>query len=249
LYPFRHAFAGHTPDQGDFDAARAALKESLAGARELGDRLGIAWALHGLGLAAFDEEDLPVARAFFEECLSLWRELEYPLGLVETIEWLGSTRRAQGDFVAAYALFEEMLAISREGNRSNYIARSISCLGTAAADLGRWEEAAANSATSLRMSRSGETIGDRAHIAWDLLGLARIALAEGRPARAARLLAATEPWWTACPIRWWRRELDQAASAVRAQMDAAAFEAAWAAGQAAPLEQIIAEALEEATAV
>jgi hypothetical protein len=31
-------------------------------------------------------------------------------------------------------------------------------------------------------------------------------------------------------------------------MDAAAFEAAWAAGQAAPLEQIIAEALEEAPA-
>jgi hypothetical protein len=42
--------------------------------------------------------------------------------------------------------------------------------------------------------------------------------------------------------------LEQAATPVRAGMEPAEYEAAWAAGQAAPLEQIIAEALEEAPA-
>lgn len=86
------------------------------------------------------------------------------------------------------------------------------------------------------------------HITWGLTGLARAALTAGRLAQAARLLGATELWWTGCIIPRWRRELDWATEAVRARMEAVAFEAAWEAGKAAPLKQIIAQALGEAPA-
>jgi hypothetical protein len=127
-------------------------------------------------------------------------------------------------------------------------ARSLVFLGAAAADLGQWEEAAAHCAASLRLSRSSDNIRNQVHIAWGLTGLARWATAAGRPAQAARLLGATESWWTGCTIPWWRGELDRTTSPVRAQMEAAAFEAARDAGKTAPLDQIIAEALEEVPA-
>ena len=60
---------------------------------------------------------------------------------------------------------------------------------------------------------------------------------------AARLLGAAEAHLDGSVP-----EHERAAAAVRAQMGAAAFEAAWSAGRAAPLEQIIAEALEETPA-
>jgi hypothetical protein len=141
-----------------------------------------------------------------------------------------------------------MLAISQAGNRSNYIARSLAALGGAAADLGRWDEAATHFAGAVRLSRSGETRGDRAHIAWGLAGLARVALAAGRLGQAARLLGATEAWWTGSIIPWWLRERDRAVDAVRAQMDPAEFESAWTEGLALPLDQAIALALQEVSA-
>jgi predicted ATPase/DNA-binding SARP family transcriptional activator len=231
---------------GDMEAAHAAFEESLALAQQLGDRMGIARAVEGLGDVAWFREEFTVAGACYEQSLALWRELDYKDALVQTLCALGHTRRPQGDSAAAYTLFQEMLAIAREGSRSNYVARSLVYLGATGGDLGRWEEATVHCAEGLRLSRSGDTIGDRAHIAWGLTGLARAALVAGSPARATRLLGATEAWWTRCIIPWWRRELDRAASAVRAQMEAAEFETAWEEGKSAPLAEIIAEALEEA---
>jgi non-specific serine/threonine protein kinase len=235
-------------DQGDIHAACALFGECLAVARALGDKVRIGWATLGLGGALLPQGDFPAARVVLEESLSLWRGLDHKEGLIQTLWALGQTVRAQEDSAAAYALFQEMLAVSCEVDLSNHVARSLVFLGAAAGDLGRWEEMAAHCAEGLRLSRAGDTIGDRVHIAWGLAGLARAALAVGRPAWAARLLGAYAPWWAGCCIAWCPHEFDRHVSAARAQMDAAEFEAAWAAGQAAPLEQIIAEALEGAPA-
>jgi hypothetical protein len=121
-------------------------------------------------------------------------------------------------------------------------------LGAAAADLGRWEEAAVRCAESLRPRDLGER-SDRHHIAWALTVLARITLAQGRPARAARLLGAAPSLWAASHAHWWpnqRADFERVVSTTRAQLGEAEFAAAWAEGQAMAVEQIIAEALEEA---
>src|SRR5207247_7327269 len=120
----------------------------------------------------------------------------------------------------------------------------------AAADLGRWEEAAVRCAESLRSDDLRER-SDRHHIAWALTPLARVALVLGRPARAARLLGAAPSLWAASHCHWWpnqRADFERIVSAVRAQLGEEEFATAWAAGQAMPVEAVIAEALEEAPA-
>jgi predicted ATPase/DNA-binding SARP family transcriptional activator len=234
---------------GDFGAARRAIEESLAVARELGHKPGIAGALTALGHVAHWQEDYLAARAFFQETLLLWRELDHKHGVVDTLGHLALTFIGVGETAAAYQVLEEMLPLARS-LAPLYVARCLASLAGCAADLGWWEEASAYCIESLRMGGSSE-YEDPIHIAWDLNVLSGLALARGRPARAARLLGAAEPLWAGSTHRnhpWVRGQLARAELAVRAQMEAADFEAARAAGQSTPLDQIIAEVLEEAPA-
>jgi tetratricopeptide (TPR) repeat protein len=216
-------------------------------ARELGHGRGIAQAFTSLGYVALWAGDYPAARGLFEQGLPLWRALGHHQELLSTLGPLGATLRQLGEARSAYDLLEEQLALVREGNWSNHVPGALMQLGFSAGDLGRWEEAAAHCAESLRLRNGGP--GDHHydhHVALCLIGLSRVALAQGRPTRAARLLGATE--LLCIGHSHVRRVREQAASPVRAVMEPAEFETAWAAGQAAPLEQIIAEALEEAPA-
>jgi predicted ATPase/DNA-binding SARP family transcriptional activator len=231
--------------QEDYPAANAALEDSLAVARELGHRGGIAQALTSLGHAAMDQGDFPAARALYEQCLPLWRALGHQQELFSTIISLSLTLRELGECQTAYDLQQEMVALAREGNWSNQLLGALIVLGRCAGDLGRWEESAACFAESLRLCRPGDPQYESGSCGC-LIGLARVALAHGRPERAARLLGATEPLST---FGHRRRVREQVAAAVRAAMEPVEFEAAWAAGRAAPLEQTIAEALEEAPGI
>jgi tetratricopeptide (TPR) repeat protein len=231
---------------GDAERARALIRESLAVSRELDDRAGIAWALMRLGYVAHRQEEYAAARALFEQCLPLWRELERSHGLVETLFHLAHLRQQEGDYTGAYATFELMWAAMREGNSD--ATGPFALLGLAAADLGRWDEAAAHCSRRLQMARSPEPRHPHI-IAWAVIGMARVALARARPARAARLLGAVPALLAASHIPWWPSDhatFDRAVSAVHAQLAEVEFAAAWAEGQTMPLEAAIAEALEEA---
>jgi predicted ATPase/DNA-binding SARP family transcriptional activator len=235
-------------ERQDFDSAHRAFKESLTAARELDDKIGIAWALTNLGHLTRQQGDFPAARAFLEQSVLLWRELDDQLGLIETLGFLGVTHWQQRDLPAAYAVFEETLAMAREANWTGFVSQWLNMLGHTAGDLGRWEEAAAHCGESLRLARSGDNDTHRLHTTWSLTGLARAALARGRPARAARLLGATEALWAASITALLRPGFERTATGARAQLGAAEYEVAWAAGQAMTREQVIAEALEEAPA-
>jgi hypothetical protein len=70
---------------------------------------------------------------------------------------------------------------------------------------------------------------------------------QAQPERAARLLGAVDALREMIGYRLAaaeRTDYDRDVAAIRAQLDAATFAAAWAAGQALTLEQAIAEALE-----
>jgi hypothetical protein len=86
-------------------------------------------------------------------------------------------------------------------------------------------------------------------IARGLDGMARLAAAAGHFERAARLFGASQSLLSAAERRLDGPEaatFEAALAATRAQLDQAAFAAAWAEGQAMPLEQAVAYALEEA---
>jgi hypothetical protein len=73
----------------------------------------------------------------------------------------------------------------------------------------------------------------------------------GQPERAARLLGAAEALLAvsgACIDRVDQAEYERIAAAARAQLEDQAWAAAWAGGQAMPLEQAICYALEDAPA-
>ena len=81
-----------------------------------------------------------------------------------------------------------------------------------------------------------------------LEGLARVLGARGRPAVAAHLLAAAaaQRRVLGAPLAPAEQdELDREAAALRGRLGDAAFDAAWAAGQAMTLQQAVASALEE----
>ena len=90
-------------------------------------------------------------------------------------------------------------------------------------------------------------VGDRIGIAHCLAGLGGVAWLQAQPERAARVLGAAEALLEALGARLDVNErdlYDRTVAALRGHFDAGRFAAAWAAGQALPLEAAIAKALE-----
>jgi predicted ATPase/class 3 adenylate cyclase len=99
-------------------AAQGYGKESLAIARELGDKGRVAAALTLLGNLSLAQGNLPTAQGRFEESLTLARELGDNYRLAWTLNALAEMHRAGGDLHTAEPLYEEALALQRErGNR------------------------------------------------------------------------------------------------------------------------------------
>jgi predicted ATPase/class 3 adenylate cyclase len=100
--------------QRDHVPARKSLEQSLAIARELGDRERIAWALADLGALASNEREFRAARSLHEESLAIQRERDDKAGIAFALQGLGNACRGEGDLVRARAFLKESLAISRE---------------------------------------------------------------------------------------------------------------------------------------
>jgi tetratricopeptide (TPR) repeat protein len=235
---------------GELEAERSLLEEALATARELGDKELTARALTRLGCAADGEDEYAAARALLEESLAIWRELDYQDGVAQTLYYLGLTLRHQGDSTAAHAVFVEMLAITRKwSGGGKAVVWALVSLGLTAGDLGDWEQAAAHFNESLTLFGQGER-SDKMAIPRCFHGLARLACAQGKPARAARLLGTAEALDAAIgPMTSAeRREYDGIMLALRSQLDEVALAAARAAGQAMPVDGAIALALQEVSA-
>jgi hypothetical protein len=138
----------------------------------------------------------------------------------------------------------KVLALFRNLGAEDSVAQVLFELARIAYRQGDVTRAAALFAESLPWPPERE---DRRDIAYSLAGLATIAGERRQPEHAARLFGAAEALRESIghplpPIM--RAEYDQAVAAARAQLDSAAFAAAWAAGRAMTIEQAIAEALD-----
>ncbi|MGZ5097207.1 MAG: ATP-binding protein [Usitatibacter sp.] len=107
---------------GRYAEARECLEESLAIARELGDRKAIAAVLQPLGLAAFGQGDLGVARDHLEEALSLANERGDKREVSAAASALGQLYRVAGKAEQAQPLFRKVVAIAREQEDAETIA-------------------------------------------------------------------------------------------------------------------------------
>jgi tetratricopeptide (TPR) repeat protein len=225
--------------QGRYDQAR---DEALALQKSTGAPREPASAQVRLGQIDYWQGRLAEARAHFEAALESFQELNDRNGLSWTPSWLGTVAFRAGDLQQAQAFLDDSLAIGFLGG-----------LELSFAQLSRGDVARAQSdlAYAADMYSRGLQLaldqGGLPNLAEFLEGFAKLALAGAQPERAARLLGAAaalrEEIGTPVPAVE-RADYDQALAQARDQLGPAAFEAAWAEGQAMNWEQAVAYALE-----
>jgi hypothetical protein len=217
-------------------------------AREAKDSIAVVIILHDLGSVAYDQGDYEWARELEEESLGMWRVMGNKPMVAYVLERLGEIVRLQGDDERAAVLYAERLALTREMGHHWPTAWTVLDLGYVALHRGDTRQAVARFEDGVAL---GQEIGHPSLIA-AYLGLAgAIASGEARQLeRAARLFGAVEGLLETADegLRVVdRAECDRCVAAVRAQLDAAAFDAAWAEGWRLAVDnwgQVVAYALE-----
>jgi predicted ATPase/DNA-binding SARP family transcriptional activator/Tfp pilus assembly protein PilF len=161
-------------EQGKYGAARRFHGESLSIYRELGDRPGIALALHCLGTVAYVSGEYDAAHRLHEESLALQRELGDRYGIALSHRNLGQVAHRQGNLAIARSHLEESLAIVRALDRWPDTATLLQHLGRLAVTQGEYETAEARLQESLAKSRE---MGAKQGICGSLVGLGDVAVA------------------------------------------------------------------------
>jgi predicted ATPase/class 3 adenylate cyclase len=127
--------------RGEHEEAQRCLEESLAIARELGDKRRVVAALHPLGMAHLSRGDLATARRYLEEALAAAADLNEPRELAAASNQLGQLLRVEGDLDRAEALYHRMLKLSREHGDQETTAAGLLNLAMVAISRGRADDA------------------------------------------------------------------------------------------------------------
>jgi tetratricopeptide (TPR) repeat protein len=231
-------------ERGDSATARLQLEEALATLRKLGDKEGIFSALNTLGEVLVMQEDVEGATRLLEESLTLSKEQ----GDLNSSGWalnhLGHAAQIQGEYERATRLHLESLPFFRESGPE--------WIGIPWAHQGLGETALAQGDATRAATHLGAALslfhiwGDRAGVSWCLAGLAGVEALDEEPERAAWLWGAAESLRQSIGTREApasHATHERLKAEVRKQLGEAAFNAKWAEGQAASMEQAIAEAM------
>ena len=98
---------------GRYDAAKQHTEESLALARQIDDRAGIAKALRSLGFVFLAYREGEAARTSFESALAISRDLNDKSQLAASLNGLGEFHRSEKDWPSALPLYREAIALDR----------------------------------------------------------------------------------------------------------------------------------------
>ena len=170
--------------QGDLITVRAQYEESIAIWRELGDKQGLAFALHGLGGVAVNQGDEQAALSILEEARVLLQEVGDKPFYTLTLMRLGDVALAQDNYPTARHRYEGGLAIQHEIGDTWMVAQLLNNLGEVARCEGDYARAKALYEESLAKFRALGTTGE---IARSLHNLAYVAHAHGQDEQAATL--------------------------------------------------------------
>jgi predicted ATPase/DNA-binding XRE family transcriptional regulator len=228
--------------EGELDQAAALLEESLALWRELGDTTGTGMLLNNLSIVALEREDYFRAETLQMESLALKRRQGDTSGIAYSLNNLAECARYQGNYTTAETMLTEGLGLARELGGNHLIAHLLHSLAMVALRLGDAAQAATFIGESFQLFRELE---EQPGIALCLEGMAALAAARSDDVRAPRLLAAAEGLRVALgaplpPAD--QAERDSVLEKARQRLPHRKFAAAWAAGQAMPLEATLAYA-------
>jgi predicted ATPase len=230
--------------QGEIEAARSLFAESQRLVKELGDAWGEALALFTLGSVAAYLGDLVTAHAHLEESVRLFQaqgDVLYASMVLSALQGLVST---QGDQEQARSLHQQSLPLMQQAHHRGWIGLFQINVGALYHQLGEEQQAKASYREGLRLWQEMQQVEQRLGIVKGLAGLAEMAAVQGQAERAGRLFGAAARLLPATST--YREEVHRRSAAARTRLDAATFEAGWAAGQTMTEEQAITEALQDA---
>ncbi len=229
---------------GDYAQAERRIMESLELAERAGDRYITGFALGTLATIALHRGDLPRAATRYQEGLAQAREIDDDDAVAALLGGLGSVELAMGDFERAAACFEQSLAIYRDLGSIHGSAIELVHLGEAALELGDHDRAKAVLGEGLVLS---QRVGNKWYAIASLERLAALATIRKRWDHAARLFGAINALADASGIALHppdRAVNEHYLGIVREHMDEPAFLAAYEAGGALTMDEVIAEALD-----
>jgi predicted ATPase len=231
--------------QGNTVAARPLLEESRTLFKDLGDVWNEAFTLYTLGSVVYASGDPAAARAHFEESLRLFQEQGdalYAALVLSALEVMAST---QGDQELARLLDQQLQPLMQQArNRGALVLFLINVGDVWLRHFGDAQQARTLYRQSLSLWRDLQRTEQGIGIAKALAGLAEVAAVQGQAERAGRLFGAAER--LLAPSNMFCDEMNSRVAQARVHLDAATFEAGWAAGQAMTQEQAITEALQDA---
>lgn len=226
--------------QGDIPAARPIYAEALAIQRELDDPAGLAEALHNAGYVAVLLGDRATARADYAESSSLYEQLGSQRDLIRIREAQVFLMHNEGEYVSARALQRENVEAFRRAGETGRVAIAVTLLAGIDLRVGEFAEAHAGLADAVEIFY--ET-GDMQGLVRIAMIAAALAIAEGDFERAALLSGAgaalKEPLGEiATPLRM--LQIEDPVPVARAELGDGAFEAAFQAGRAMSVEEMVA---------
>jgi non-specific serine/threonine protein kinase len=228
--------------QGQFARAAELLEASITLAREHGEGPTLAHALGWRGATAVYEGQLDLGEAFVVQAVDVARAGADPFWCALGPSILAAIARGRGEHDRALALLAESTAVCDAEHVGWPTALNLSLMGEIAADQGELDRAETLGREGLRRAWD---IGERRYFAGALAGLARTVAARGDPERGARLYGAVDAVLEATGANLPLTALlsfESARAAVRATLGEAGFAAAWGAGRAMPLPDVLAEA-------
>jgi non-specific serine/threonine protein kinase len=229
-------------NQLDLAQAEALLGEALTILCACADQPGIVWGLELRARVAIARGDYASGRAIAEEAQAIGKATGDPDLVEDTLQALGQACFYLGDYPAARTCFEQELAAGGSIEQP-FQAPKLDWLGHTATASGDYPAARAWFAASMRQRLA---IDRKLGIAFTLSGLAGLAAAQGQLVRAALLSGAASRLCELCGVPATRTQegyIRGRLPGIRETLGTAAFDAAWAEGQAMTLEQAIAYAL------
>jgi tetratricopeptide (TPR) repeat protein len=175
--------------QADLGRARDLYEEAVELYRGLGDRRGMADALHNLAPIPMMTGDLPLARRLLAQARDLWLELDDQWQAALATLHLGYSSLFEGAYEQALSYVEEFMPVIRAHGDRFWLITGLTGMAEAQRFLGREEEARQNFGEGLRLALAAN---DLASVAVLLGPLSNLEGAAGAHDRAVRLWAACE---------------------------------------------------------
>jgi predicted ATPase/DNA-binding CsgD family transcriptional regulator/DNA-binding XRE family transcriptional regulator len=231
-------------DQGEYQVAATFHEQALAHWRRVHDVPGLVTSLHGVGDTALWLADADLAERSYQEGLALARSEGTPVDVALFAFHLGQLSWLVDRLDAAERYAQDALAVATSAGNTTWPPYALFVLASVGHERGDVAGAGSRYREAIELAWEHH---DRLGVRMALPGLAALATLEGDPERALRLAGAASALeenagiWAFPPIR---ERHERWLAAAQRVLDADRRAAAWAAGRAMTIDEMIAHALE-----